>query len=76
MMLLLACIMSSVYADTETLTLRLVMHIPETYEVVTSPTGDLMLETNCLDPAEPEVKLETWQWEYDEEYTVLCIEHV
>lgn len=75
MMLLLACV-SSVWAETETLTLRLVMHIPETYEVITSPTGGLMLETNCLDPDEPEVRLETWQWEYNEEYTVLCIEHV
>lgn len=75
-LVLMATLCPALEAKTETLTLHLVMHVPEKVEVVLpecAEDGLPRLETNSYDDG---ISLEMYEWEHDEDYTVLCIEHI
>lgn len=70
---ILACCAFPLPAQTETLTLHLIMHVPEYANVDISPVGEPELDTNSFNGC---VSMETYEWEHDGGYTVVCIEHV
>lgn len=70
---ILACCAFPLPAQTETLTLHLIMHVPEYANVDISPVGEPELDTNSFNGC---VSMETYEWEHDDGYTVVCIEHV
>lgn len=75
-LVLMAVLCPALEAKTETLTLHLVMHVPEKVEVVLpecDEDGLPRLETNSYNDG---VSLEMYEWEHDDDYTVLCIEHI